>query len=93
MSNDLTGKVKIVDTAATIYTTPVRFSLMTWKAPSTAGHDLKVTNGRGDVVVEVKNAGTGAGAHSVVPGTENGGYADGLIVETIDSGTLYIHEV
>ncbi len=90
MANDLTGDPWKIDTAAGNTTTPAATGQLTvtrvrWVGASTAGHACILKDGQGRVRW-----------HSIASGSnyvegDSGFAANGLIVDTIQSGTLYLY--
>jgi hypothetical protein len=88
MANDLTGNPLSVDTAATIKTRPVFVHRMVWESPTTSGHTLDVTDLAGHKLYSTTAI---AGGTGIVYEREIGTSVSGIIVATIQSGTLYIY--
>jgi hypothetical protein len=88
MANNLTANPKVIDTAATIHAYPLRVRKMEW-FPTTTGDDLLIVDNGGNTVWSLKaiaaDTNEGIGYHGPEDTVING-----IIVSTIDNGTLYI---
>ena len=85
MANEITGPIWVLDTAGEISTRVIRIERIAWKNATTANHTVKVTDTSGNTIWEDFAAGatynTSEPVHREVTG---------LIVQTLDSGKLYI---
>lgn len=88
MSNNLTGNPYIVDTAGIISSAPVFVKRMVWQEPAAAAEDLTVKDSEGKVLWD-ENSHAGGTGISIEQEMEID--CNGITVETIDSGMLYIY--
>ena len=88
MPNDLGGSPYKIDTAAVIFTRKLRVKQMVWQEPAAAGEDLVVSDANGRTLWD-ENAYTGGTGISIEQDFNI--ICDGITVDTIDSGTLYIY--
>lgn len=89
MSNDLTRSPLIIDTAATIFATGIRYHIKSirWVSEAaSAGNNVVVTEGDDRKIWES----TAAGANHLDKDILSDRLYNGLKVATIDSGVLYI---
>ena len=93
MANDLTGNPLIVDTGAStnLLTGPVFINKMIWDEPTTAAHDLTVTNSLSNVIWDIDARNYGNGVQETWDNPDPNTAYDGLKVTVIDSGKLYIY--
>ena len=89
MSNDTTGNPWVLDTAASIKTTPVKITYMYW-VPNAAANDLTIISVSGGTIWDM-DALTGG-----TPGIEKFDpqdpyKANGFNLSVIDGGTLYVY--
>lgn len=85
MSNDLTGPLWVLDTTGTISTNTIRIERIAWKNATTLDHTAKVTDLNGKVIFE--DFASGATYNTSEPIHRE---VQGLIVETLGSGKLYV---
>lgn len=92
MANDTSGSVWALDTAATIKTFNQRVKIisMYWR-PNATNDDLDVRDGNGNAVLWLTKALTGGTAGAETWHQSAPVWSNGLKVETIDGGTLYVH--
>lgn len=83
----LSGNPWIVDTAATLTTERVRLLGFRWVGATAAAESCVVTDGAGVVIWESIAAGDNYVESDLFPAART---YKGLIVATIDSGTLYV---
>jgi hypothetical protein len=76
--------------AQTIHTGPVWISKIEWRGPTTANHDLDIVDTLGAVIVDYDAVATGDAGDMEWSDFRDGPYTD-LIVNAMDSGTVYIH--
>lgn len=76
-------------TATTIWTGPIWVTKISWRGPTTANDDLDIVDSLGGIVVDYDAVATGDAGD--VDFMDFGNPLPGLIVNTMDSGTLYIH--
>lgn len=88
MANITTGNPWVLDTAATITTTPIRVRRIRW-TPTTDGDDLLLKDNGGNTIWSLKAiaADTNQGISYTL---ELGGSLNGLVITTMDHGTLYV---
>jgi len=83
-----TGNPWISTTAETVYSNPVVVRRMKW-TPTTSGDDLLVKDLGGNTLWSLKAI--AADSNQGISYTEELGFSvNGIVVETIDHGTLYI---
>jgi hypothetical protein len=85
MSNDLTGPVWVVDEVGPVLTDTVRIERISWKNASTLNHTCRLVDNFGKLVFEDFASGSTYNTTEAV-----GRAVDGLKVETLQSGKLYI---
>jgi len=94
MANAMTGRVWVLDTAGTIWTGPIFISKMEYH-PNAADNDLVVKDTRGFPIWPPIRAIASSAAHETI-GIEKWENPspevpfDGLVLTTIDGGTLYV---
>lgn len=88
MANDLTGSPFKVDTPGVIFTGPVFVNQMVWQEPAAAAEDLVVLDASGRTLWD-ENAYSGGTGVSIEQDINI--ICNGITVNTIDSGTLYIY--
>jgi len=90
MANNLTGNPLVIDTAATITTYPTKVKFMRW-TPTTTGDDLLVVDNAGNTIWTYKALAADANQGITFDLTLDGAVCNGIVVSTIDNGTLYIY--
>lgn len=90
MANDLSSNPWKIDTASStaVWDQPVYVKRFHWMEPTTDGHSVSVTDKNGKAVWPDFTA--LAGGDGMVYEHVVEGWVDGLIVPTLDSGTLLI---
>ena len=88
MANDLTDSPLKIDTAATVLAGSFFIPRMVWQEPSAAGEDLIVNDSAGRTLWD-ENAYTGGTGISIEQVLNQ--ICNGVVVHTIDSGTLFIY--
>lgn len=88
MPNDLNGSPLKVDTAGVVYKGTLFVSQMVWQEPAAAEDDLVVLDANGRTLWD-ENAYIGGKGVSIKQKINH--FCDGITVDTIDSGTLYIY--
>jgi len=86
MANALTDKVWVIDTAESLTTDPVYIKKIRWSGATTAGHTAIIHDQAGKVVW----SSVAAGANNVEAEQIESHVINGLDVDTLASGTLYI---
>lgn len=88
MANVFKGMQWKLDTesATAVFTGQVNFDSFYWEAPDSVGDDLVVTDGDGNVVLQAKCEAAGQSQYFFVSG-----WAKGLALLTLDSGTLFVN--
>ena len=89
MANDLTGNPYICDTTGTVLSTPARVKKFVY-TPTTDGDDLVVQDNAGNNVWKFKAIGA-ATDQSIFYENVIDGPVNGISINTIDNGTLYIY--
>jgi hypothetical protein len=77
-------------TAQTIHTGPVWVKKITWRAPATSNDDLEIVDSLGATIVDFDAVVTGDAGDVSWDSFSERPYT-GLIVNIMDSGTVYIH--
>lgn len=92
MANDITGNPYILDTAGTIVSasTNVLVNTVVWMNPATAGDQIIVQDGNGHEIWNLTALAGGTGVYYVLPAGDF--TIPGLIVDTIDSGELWVYQ-
>jgi hypothetical protein len=85
MANNLTGPVWVLDTVGTISAAVLRIERIAWKNATTLNHTVKVTDLAGGVIFEDFAAGVTYNVSEPIHREVNG-----LIVEALESGKLYV---
>ena len=88
MANDLNGSPLKVDTAGVIYVCNIFVTQMVWQEPAAAEDDLVVLDANGRTLWD-ENAYIGGAGVSIEQDINH--ICEGITVDTIDSGTLYIY--
>jgi hypothetical protein len=88
MANDLDGSPLKVDTAGVVWEDRISIKQMVWQEPDAAGEDLVVKDSNGRILWD-ENAHAGGTGISIEQ--DIGHPVNGVNVETIDSGVLYIY--
>ena len=88
MPNDLNGSPLKVDTAGVVYTGNIFVNQMVWQEPAAAEDDLVVLDANGRTLWD-ENAYIGGTGVSIEQDINQ--ICEGITVNTIDSGTLYIY--
>jgi hypothetical protein len=90
MANDVQGNPWVIDTASATALTSnlVKISRMVWREPTTVGHALSVTDANSKEVWDEYAIAAGNGINYE---REVENWVNGLIVPTLDSGTLLIY--
>ena len=76
-------------TAQTIHSGSVWIKKIAWRSPTTANDDLDIVDSLGAVIVDYDAVATGDAGD--MEWEFGGGPYTGLIVNTMDSGTVYLH--
>jgi hypothetical protein len=88
MANDLTGSPYKIDTAGVITTDKIFVNQMVWQEPAAAEDDLVVSDANARTLWD-ENAYIGGNGVSIEQDINH--FCDGITVDTIDSGILFIY--
>lgn len=86
MANETKGPIWILDTPGAVSARQLRIERISWKNATTLNHTCKVVDMYGKTVFED----FASGSTYNNPGEPIGRAVDGLTVETLDSGKLYV---
>ncbi len=86
-----TKDVIIFGAAADAVTTTLRVQKIVWLTPTTAAHELKLTNTAGDILVDIKCPTGNAGSYVEFDYPLQAQEFVGLIVATMTSVTCRVH--
>lgn len=86
MSNTTKGPIWVLDTVGAVTARTLRIERISWKNASALNHTCKLVDSYGKTVFED----FASGATYNNPGEPIGRAVDGLTVETLDSGKLYV---
>ncbi len=88
-----TEKVIIFGAAADAVTDRLLVQKVIWLTPTTAAHELKLTNTAGTILLDVKCPTGNAGSYVEVDFHLAPQFFDGLIVATMTSGTCHVYTI